>query len=546
MKNNIIFCIIFIFLLFGVSVFAQDDARSRQASNVQTPSGLPSADINQNIMLARSSADYRITPGDVYTLSYTAGTTPVSYLIGVDSSYRIRVSNLGVVNGAGKTFMQLKNEIEAVVTNNYPLGGVQLVLNQPAVFRVYVNGEVVTAEEVSAWGLSRLSSLVGKNLSDNSSSTGRNLTDNAASTGRNLSGYSSSTGRTLSNNAASGVIGLTDYSSIRDISIKSSNGQTWVYDLFKAQRYGDISQDPYLRPGDVITFNRIKRIVSINGAVERPGTYQLLDGENISELIEIYGSGFTPIADKTRLEMVRLLNSKDVAGDKVFLTEGDLADNFVLEHYDEITVPVITQLQPVMFVEGALRDDTGASAGITDELVPTTRITVQFNNGDTYASLIRKNSGWFTPVSDTQNAYILRKDERIPINLNPMLYDALYRDNFLLQENDVLIVPFRQYFVTVAGSVVHPARYPYIPDRNWEYYIGLAGGFIAERNSFKSVTITDINGKKRKKTEAILPETTITASTNNFLYYFNLYSPIVVTALSIVTTFLTIQAITNK
>jgi len=550
MKNRIIFCIAFIFWTFGVSVFAQDDSRSRQASNAQAQLSLSTAEVSQNIILARSSAEYRVTPGDIYLLTYAAGTNPVSYPILVDSSYRIRVSNLGVVNGAGKTFMQLKNEVENIVTNNYPLSGVQLILTQPAVFRVYVNGEVVTAEEVSAWGLSRLSSLVGKILSDNSSSSGKNSSDNASS-GRYLSDSlssagiivfdnSSSAGRNSSDTLSSAGISLTDYSSIRDISIKSSNGQTRVYDLFKAQRYGDITQDPYLRPGDVITFKRIKRVVTVNGAVERPGAYQLLDGENIRELIEIYGRGFTPIADKTRLEMVRLINSKDVAGDKIFLTEADLANNYILEHYDVITVPMITQLQPVMFVEGAL-----INVGITADLAGTTRITVQFSKGDTYASLVRKNTNWFTPVSDTQNAYIIRDNERIPINLNPMLYDSLYRDDFLLQTNDVLVVPFRQYFITVAGSVARPGRYPYIPDRDWEYYVGLAGGFIAERNSFKTVTITDINGKKRKKTDAILPETTITASTNNFLYYFNLYSPVILTAMSIVTTFLSIQALTR-
>jgi protein involved in polysaccharide export with SLBB domain len=563
MKNKFVFCVVLIFRVFGASVFAQDDTRSRQTTgNAQPPSpSISIADVSQNIMLARSSADYRVTPGDVYTLTYAAGTIPVSYIIVVDSSYRIRVSNLGVVNGAGKTFMQLKSEVETAVANNYPLSGVQLVLTQPAVFRVYVNGEVTTAEEVPAWGLSRLSTLVGKrlsdyppsagrNISDNASLTGRNTSGNASLTGRNTSGNSSSAGKSSSENVTSSVISLTDYSSIRDISIKSANGQTRVYDLFKAQRYGDISQDPYLRPGDVVTFNRIKRVVTVDGAVERPGTYQLLDGENIKELIEVYGRGFTPIADKTRLEMVRLINSKEVAGEKIFLTEGDLANNYTLEHYDEITVPVITQLQPVMFIEGAIRADTDTgiitNTETTEELVPTTRITVQFSSGDTYASLVRKNTYWFTPVSDTQNAYILRKNERIPINLNPLLYDSLYRDDFLLQTNDVLIVPFRQYFVTVAGSVAIPGRYPYIPDRDWEYYVGLAGGFIAERNSFKTVNITDMNGKKRKKTDAILPETTITASTNNFLYYFNLYSPVILTAMSIVSTFLSLQAIMNR
>jgi protein involved in polysaccharide export with SLBB domain len=491
MKNRYLLFIFFLlWVCSGVYVSAQS-ASSDAISNLDLL-----GDVSQHTILARSSTDYRVTPGDVYMLTYAAGSTPVSYIILVDTSYRIRVSNLGVINGAGKTFMQLKSEVEATVTNNYPLSGVQLVLNQPAIFRVYINGEVKATGEASAWGLSRLSSLAGENL--------------------------------------------TAYSSIRDVSIKSSNGQTRVYDLFKAQRYGDLSQNPYLRPGDVITFNRIKRIVTIEGAVERPGTYQLLDRENIKELIEIYGNGFTPIADKTRLEMVRLINSTDVAGNKVFLTEKDFANNYVLEHYDVITVPTISQLQPVMFVEGALISE------ITSDLVVTSRITVPFNNGDTYAALVRRNINWFTPVSDTQNAYIIRKNERIPINLNPMLYNASYNDDILVHDGDVLIVPFRQYFVTVAGSVARPGRYPYIPDRTWEYYIGLAGGFIAERNAFNSVTITDMDGKKRKKTDAVLPETTITASTNHALYYFNLYSPVIVTVLSILGTFLSIRAITGR
>jgi protein involved in polysaccharide export with SLBB domain len=478
----------------GFLAFAQEGVGS-QTSNVDASLEASSVDANRNIMLARSSPDYRVTPGDVYTLAYAAGSTPVSYVITVDTSYRIRVSNLGIVNGAGKTFMQLKGEVEAVVANNYPLSGVQLVLTQPAVFRVYVNGEVYTAGESSAWGLSRLSSLTGRNL--------------------------------------------TAYASTRDISVKSSGGQTRVYDLFKARRLGDMTQDPFLRPGDVITFNRISRVVTIRGAVERPGTYQLLDGENINELTEYYGSGFTPVADKTRVEMVRLINGTDVAGDKIFLTEDDLANNYGLEHFDVVNIPSIIQLRAVMFVEGAIAADEGT------QLIASTRLVVQFVIGETYSSLVRQNIRWFTAVSDTENAYILRNNQRMTINLNPMLYDVTYRSEILVQENDVLIVPFRQYFVTVAGAVTNPGRYPYIPDRGWDYYIAMAGGFIPGRNSTESITIADINGKKMKKTDAILPETVITANTNHPLFIFNQVAPVVTTLLSVVTAFLSIWIATR-
>jgi len=394
-----------------------------------------------------------------------------------------------------------------------------LVLTQPAVFKVHVKGEVFTAGEVPAWGLSRLSSLVKPTVV---------ITEGEDQ--KAISEY------------------LTRFASLRDVSIRSTNGQTRVYDLFKAQRLGDLSQDPYLRPGDEITFNRVKRAVEITGEVERPGMYQLLDEENVKELIEFYGGGFTPESDKTRLELIRLVNSAEISGVKIFLTDNDLKNNFVLEDYDKIMVPQITQLQPVMFVEGAVSEieeiKNSERTTITlaqQDFTASNRLVVSFNKGDTYGSIIRKNIRWFTAVSDTQSAYIIRNDEHIPINLNPMLYDSAYRDEVFIQENDTLVVPFRQYFVTVAGAVINPGRFPYIPDRNWEYYIALAGGFINERNALQSVTITNLSGKRMKKTDAITPETVITANTNHGLYYFNLYAPVIMTAFSLITTFISVQ-----
>jgi protein involved in polysaccharide export with SLBB domain len=126
------------------------------------------------------------------------------------------------------------------------------------------------------------------------------------------------------------------------------------------------------------------------------------------------------------------------------------------------------------------------------------------------------------------------------------LYDETYRGEILIEANDTLIIPFRQYFVTVAGAVVNPGRYPYIPDRGWEYYIALAGGFVPERNRQESIMITDIQGKKLKKTDYITPETVITAKTNHALYYFTRYAPVITTILSITGTTLSILALARR
>jgi hypothetical protein len=179
-------------------------------------------------------------------------------------------------------------------------------------------------------------------------------------------------------------------------------------------------------------------------------------------------------------------------------------------------------------VEGAIKNTDADVVGPSSSY----REVISFNTGETYSSVVRRNSRWFTAESDTANAYIERGTDRILINLNRILYDANFRSETLIEENDVLIIPFRQYFVTVAGAVALPGRYPYIPDREWDYYISLAGGFIPTRNSFNRVKIQDFNGKTLKKTDLISPETTITAVTNHWLYYFNQLAPVVTTIIT--------------
>jgi protein involved in polysaccharide export with SLBB domain len=588
----VLFLFVFVYAVMSHSLFAQD---------LEAPAGVSAAlggaeddmvlNLAPNAQLALSSPDYPVTAGDVYTLAYLAGSQAVEYAITVDTTYRIRVSNLAVINATGKTYNELKTQVEAVVTTNYPMSGVQFVLKTPAVFKVYIKGEVKTAGEVSAWALARLSSLTGY---------------------------------------------MTAYGSRRQISVTASNGVTRTYDLFKALRHGNMTQNPCLRPNDVVTFNRAERRVTLSGAVERPGTYQLLEGENLTDLVDSYGGGFTPIADKTRMVLLRYISGESISGERIILKEQDYLDNISLFDLDTITVPDIIELRPAMTVnreerritlEGAVRrpgtynllpeenlkelievygdgvtplaepdrigltrfvnsrDRVGnrmylaegavennfplenydvvevpdkasrrpvlfveGAVGTSEEgaLTASNRLLVRFEPGEDYGAVVRRHFDWFTAVSDTQNAYILRGGERLPFDLDPLLYGTLSESPYAIEPNDNLIIPFRQYFVTVSGAVINPGRYPYIPDRKWEYYIALAGGFREEQNSAQVLTIQDKDGQEMGKTDAITPETIIVAETNSFLYYFNQFAPVVTTVLSLIMTFLSLQAFLTR
>ena len=223
--------------VFALTLYAQD---------ISAENSLGASEFTSSVQMAMSNTDYMVTAGDIYSLTYSANGIPVSYTIPVDPTYKIRVSNLAVLDASGKSFMTLKQQVEEIVQKNYPMSGVQFVLLNPASFKVTIKGEVKRTSEKQAWALTRLSSIV------------------------------------------SGT--TTGYSSIRDITVTSKNGKKRTYDLFKATRYGDLSQNPYVRPGDVIAINRIKRKVTIKGSIERPGTYELMKGENLKNLIEYWKS----------------------------------------------------------------------------------------------------------------------------------------------------------------------------------------------------------------------------------------------------------------
>lgn len=723
-----------------------------------------------NAQLAMSESDYMVTAGDVYTLTYAAGSGSVTYRIPVDSTYKIRVSNLAVIDVAGKTYLQLKKQIEDIVTRNYPLSGVQFVLTTPATFKITFKGEVTETTEAIAWPLSRLSTFVNQITTEYSSvrdikitsENGRERTydlfrasrygelyndpyvrpgdvitvnrikrvvtiqgaverpgsyelmrdenlkalvdyasglketanperitlrrnrgaeskswdelylnkdvltadfelnngdvlfiedyfnymnsivvegainnvtvvddgesqyfkstassssdstvttpttsrisikfynsENYASFARRIKdvfnsssdlqksyverdgsriplnleeylnnqgsmseyvvlpgdklvilNYSSSqyillTGEVTTTryvSAGSGVYlssllsgNLTDYSSNRNVQVTGVDGATKTYDLFQSTRFGKMDQDPIINAGETVNVLRAERKVTLSGAVERPGEYQLLPGENLETLINYYGNGLTATADPSRIEITRVKTESSVSGEKLYLTEIKSDSSFDLMSYDSIFISTYSELKPVMFMEGAVGSLASSTA-----LDTSNKVAVQFERGTNYAYFIRSQAGMFkSSVSDNENAYIIRGEEVYPININSVLYDSSFTTDLVVTDRDTLIVPFKQYFVTVAGAVRNPGRYPYIPDRTYEYYVALAGGFVPMQNANDAVSITDSNGKHMSKNDYLKPECRIVAKSNHISYLLTTYGSLIASISTFVTT----------
>ena len=324
----------------------------------------------------------------------------------------------------------------------------------------------------------------------------------------------------------------TPYSSSRFVTVKDRNGNIKHYDFFLMDRFGDLSQDPYVKDGDTITIERADRKVTISGSVERPGTYELKKGENLKVLVQYYAGGLDPLANTSNITLIRQISENDKAGEVLYLDESVLADDFELVNRDSIAIGTNRDLRNTIFIQGAV--NVQIEETISGE-VPTNNIRYQFESGETYLKFIRNHKTWFTDVSDYTRTYVSRKGERLSIDLYSMLFKPEYEDDLKLEADDILVVPFRQFFVTVSGAVKAPGRYAYVPDRTWEYYVGLAGGFDPDLNARDKITMTTNEGSKLEKSDFVLPETTIDAARNSFGYKLNKYATPIATILSLIT-----------
>jgi protein involved in polysaccharide export with SLBB domain len=438
------------------------------------------------VALAMTTPEYPVTPGDVYTLSFITANGAVISSIFVGEDYSVSLANIGKVDAAGLRFLELKRLVEKKVLEAYPLSSPQLLIKSCGTFPVSVSGEVEKSGIVYCWALTRLSALWE---------------------------------------------GVTAYASNRAVTIRKTSGVAASYDLFKVWRSGELSQDPYLRPQDTVVFGRYERSVSLAGEVRRPGTYQLLPGEGLKELIEVYGDGFGEHANLHRLTLVRYApdSSGDNRGSMQAIDYG-ATPSATLANADTVVVPTAQELLPVVYFEGAL------GVGVNGEAPQAAqRLPFSFYPGETLSSAVQKLRAQFSAVSDLKNSYIQRGEERIAVDLHSFLYGKDLSGDKPLVAGDTIIVPFRQFFVSVSGAVKTPGRYPYVPDRGWEYYVNLAGGIDEAKNYREKLNIVDVSGAKQAKGRLIQPEDSIVVAQNSFLYYFGQVAPIITSIVSVAT-----------
>lgn len=592
----------------SASVFAQSSAQSMGGSPLGSGSGAiqlpgpaspsssqtpaPSAvSVPDRLTLARASRDYPVTPGDIYQLTYELSSGAVSRQVVVDGDYSVNLGVFGTMVASGMTFTELERKVAQKISAGYKNSVPNMEIVSVGAFMVRLTGHVPESKYVQAWGLSHLSDILDGNLGPYSSTRDIQITNanNNSGTGESSGGNNSGVPAGAADNAEAAAAGNITGAGAADNAARaaadSAGAAKKTYDYFRAKRFGDSSQDPLVRPGDVVTVEAAGKRVVLRGEINRPATYQLLPNDDLDTLINKYGDGVTSDADAhdIRIDRTTATGEQTMYADLSQTTWQGAA----LRDGDTVTVPSGAVTLPVVFFEGAVNpmptpaggsasgvgggagangaatgsSSAGSSSGAATGYAAVagagsasasdtgsgasgtlySRVAYRFRPGEKLSDAVSAMAGYFLPNADLRGAVVETPgvDPR-PVNLQAMLYGNDDSSDINLTNYDRVIVPAQEEEVAVNGAVASPGMYPFSPNKTYQYYLALAGGADPDRHTGSRVKISDNQNDSRARNAIIRPGDRIFVPSNSFVYNFNRYFPIFATTISVVTAAVTL------
>ncbi len=280
------------------------------------------------------------------------------------------------------------------------------------------------------------------------------------------------------------------------------NGTKQILDMMKFYRLGDISQNPFLKDGDVIVVNAVLGSVSVVGSINKPGDYEFRAGDTIKDIIDI-ALGVNEDADCENIQLHRYKSNKqDFEIRTLNLTgypERCGSDAEVrLESGDRVFVPFNSQYRFAykIIVDGKVKMpgyySVGRGTTLYDLMVmcggPTPE--ADLHNSFVYNSyyntktdievekLAQFSTNPITPMDYNFTRIKYRQQKgRYSIDVKKVWESKGKEVNLTLKDGDYLVVPEKMEMVWVSGQVKNPGMVDWKADMNWKHYISAAGGY---------------------------------------------------------------------
>jgi protein involved in polysaccharide export with SLBB domain len=314
--------------------------------------------------------------------------------------------------------------------------------------------------------------------------------------------------------------GVDDTGSYRKIDLIRNDEVIKTIDLYDIFIDGKSGFGDRLRSGDTILVRPSLKMVTLSGAIKRPGLYELKEGDNFSDLVE-YGLGFADNADLQSLRIERpngeLTSYIEIADlKKINSIEVQSSDNLNIRAFERRTASILgavnrpgtytiangeTVYSLIKKADG-YKDNAYPFGGVLNNTK-----ALELNNiakEKLYTSfvqkLITKGDQLFASESlpfileelkrSEVNGRILAEFDLDVIEANPNLDTTL--DN-----GDEIIIPIKSEQVYIFGEINQIGAVRYKPSKNIDYYISSVGGLL-ESSDTKNIFVVHPNGEINK------------------------------------------------
>lgn len=310
--------------------------------------------------------------------------------------------------------------------------------------------------------------------------------------------------------------------SLRGIILKRSNGEEFVLDLLKFRITGDFESNPYLKNDDVLIFPAVdiqRNFFTIDGAVNQPGKFFFIDGDNLQDAL-LFAGGINVAYEG---EIVANISRPDYYGNSIETITLDINANSPLQrgdqiiiradetHRKEFNILVIGEVStpgyiPITKNNTKLGEIIKKAGGFTSEAAVNRARLFRGNSINLllerqYGVTVRNDlsmidTSLLVKMIEYEEMLMLRMsnlvDEDIPYfqieNQIRVMNEGSISDfssitdpesetyNLIVRHGDVIIIPQKKKNVYVFGQVQNPGFITYTPEKDYQYYINLAGG----------------------------------------------------------------------
>jgi len=319
--------------------------------------------------------------------------------------------------------------------------------------------------------------------------------------------------------ALSAAGGVSEFGSLREINLVRDNIIIETLDVYDLLIEGQYNLKKRLRSGDVVFVKPRKKIVTIDGAVNRPAKYEALDDQKLISIIE-YANGINRNADLENISLERLVDGSlktiPVPNDSYFeainVQDGDSI--YVREYpyrQAKISGAVLKPGSYTMSAGETIKDLINRAGGYTEnayqfgaiylneDAKKVNELSKEILYRDFLDNIIaasQQNIGGnfdLTPIVKlTEELKNTDPNGRVVIDL----LNESNIDLYSVKEGDELFVPERNNVVYVYGETSTEGAVMFTENQSVEYFVDKSGGFKKFADN-ESIYILHPNGESQ-------------------------------------------------